>query len=82
MFLNKFLDTTAPVDKDIIGDETDRLPAFDDPSLPAFFKENYFGTSSVCDGFLYETEAAYLARLKLLKPEEKKRAPKRDARAD
>jgi hypothetical protein len=59
------------VDKDTVGEESG-LPAFEDPSLPGHFKENYFGRPNVCDGFVYETEGAYLARLKLLTAEEKR----------
>jgi hypothetical protein len=59
------------LDRDIVGDETDRLPAFEDPNLPAHFKRNYFGKPNIYDGFLYESEEEYLERLGLLTREEK-----------
>jgi hypothetical protein len=53
------------------GDE--RLPAFEDPSLPAWARgKTYFGRPSVYDGHVYETQREYLARLHLLTPAEKK----------
>ena len=61
------------LDIDTMGDDADRKPAFEDPNLRDFFKKNYFGRPNVYDGFLYEEESDYLARLKLLTPEEKKR---------
>ena len=49
----------------------DRLPAAEDPNLPAWAKGKlYFGTPSVYDGYLYESEYDYLAERSLLFPEE------------
>jgi hypothetical protein len=53
------------------GDESDRLPAFEDPNLPERFKRNYFGKPNIYDGFLYEATEDYLARFGLLMPGEK-----------
>ena len=58
------------IDPMIMGDETDRLPAFEDPTLPEFFRGSYFGKPSIVDGFLYEDEEDYLRRLDLLLPGE------------
>jgi hypothetical protein len=59
------------LDCDIVGDETDRLPAFEDPNLPERFKQNYFGKPNTYDGFLYESEFDFLKRLHSLLPDEK-----------
>jgi hypothetical protein len=50
--------------------DIDRLPAAEDPKLPAWAKELYFGRPASYDGFLYETQYDYLERLNLLYPEE------------
>lgn len=59
-------------DDDCAGDHDDgRLPADQDPNLPGWAKgQYYFGTPSVYDGFRYESQPDYLARLKLLAREE------------
>ena len=54
------------------GEDDGRLPAFEDPNLPDRFKENYFGTPNVYDGYVYESESEYLNRLKLLKRAERR----------
>jgi hypothetical protein len=60
------------VDRDPEDDDDTEcpLPAFEDPDLPAHFKENYFGCPY--DGHVYESQRDYLKRHKLLLPEEKK----------
>lgn len=60
------------VDRDPDEDDATEcpLPAFEDPNLPDRFKENYFGCPNTYDGFVYESQPAYLARLKLLTREE------------
>ena len=61
------------LDPDIMGDETDRLPAGENPNLPQWAKgKTYFGAPSICDGFLYEGQAEYLERLGLLTHDERK----------
>jgi hypothetical protein len=64
------------IDRDPDDDDDDvtetRLPAFEDPNLPAHFKENYFGCPNAYDGHIYEAEYDYLKRHKLLLLEEKK----------
>jgi hypothetical protein len=59
-------------DEDCDGDHDDgRLPADQDPNLPEWAKgKYYFGAPSVYDGFVYESQPAYLARLKLLTRDE------------
>lgn len=54
------------------GEDDGRLPAFEDPDLPAHWKKNYFGTPNAYDGFRYETEADYLDRLGLLTKAERR----------
>jgi hypothetical protein len=52
-----------------------RLPAFEDPHLPEWCKQNYFGTPNVYDGYVYESEETYLRRLRLFMPGENADSP-------
>ena len=57
------------LERRILGDETDRLPAGENPNLPEWAKgKTYFGRPSIADGFCYETQDEYLKRLNLLTP--------------
>lgn len=61
------------LDRAIVGDETDRLPAGEDPNLPEWARgKTYFGRPSIIDGFEYESQCDFLERLSLLTDHERK----------
>jgi hypothetical protein len=63
------------LDRDIVGDETDRLLAFEDPQPTGTLQADYFGKPNIYDGFLYEDEFDFLKRLGLLLTSEEGPAP-------
>ena len=69
------------LDRRIMGDETDRLPAGEDPNLPEWARENLLRDARIYDGFVYEDQAEYLERLSLLTEHERKILMETDRRS-